>query len=152
MATFRRVDGAEAGPHALGILVPPGRRTLVILRPRALEWDLLPVRFEGMHSDFCQFGRDEAAGMARKIQLALDSGAADPAQVVANPGGDGFLVWVPAVELMWLVCPRTPGRPYEPLVFPSQAKGAEAVQRLAPFLWPAHDAEQEYYFNTQNFS
>jgi hypothetical protein len=152
MSAFRRVEGHRAGPRALGILVPPGQPTLVILRPRALEWDLIPVKFQGMHSGFCQFDRDEAAAMARKIQRSLETSAASPAQVVANPGGDGFLVWVPAVDLMWLVCPRLPGRPYEPLIFPSQEKGDDAVRRLAPFLWPALDAQQEYYFNTQNFS
>ncbi len=34
MGSFRRVEGEEAGPDALGILVPPGKRTFVILRPR----------------------------------------------------------------------------------------------------------------------
>jgi len=152
MSAFRRVEGHRAGPMALGILVPPGQPTLVILRPRALEWDLLPVKFQGMHSGFCQFGRDEAAAMARQIQRALEDSAASPAQVVANPGGDGFLVWVPAVELMWLICERNPGRPYEPLVFSNQNEAQDAVTRIAPYFWPARDAEQEYYFNTQNFS
>src|SRR5207302_3778230 len=41
MCPLRRVEDAHAGPHAVGILVPPGRRTVVIVRPRALIWDLL---------------------------------------------------------------------------------------------------------------
>jgi|SRR5579864_5250808 len=150
MSAFRRVEGHRAGPMALGILVPPGQQTLVILRPRALEWDLLPIRVEGMPSGFCQFGRDEAAVVARKVQRAFEASAANSAQVVANPGG-GFLVWVPAVELMWTVCSRIPGRPYAPLVFSSQDDAQIAVNRIAPYFWPAIDAEQEYYFNTQNF-
>jgi hypothetical protein len=156
MATFRRVEANRAGSGALGILVPPGPRTLVILRPRALEWDLLPIRFEGgMSSDFCAFERDEAAVVARQVQRALEETAETgecPVQVVVNPGGDGFLVWVPMLDVMWMLCLRVPGRPYEPCVFASRAEAQSAVERMATYLWPAQDAGQEYYFNTQNFS
>ena len=44
MSVFRRVDDDRAGPAAMGILVPPGRRTFLILRPRALAWDLILLR------------------------------------------------------------------------------------------------------------
>ena len=82
MPAFRRVEGSQAGPSALGILVPPGARTLVILRPRALEWDLLPLqdRDEG----FCEFDRETAAGIARGIQQALLVLGMDPNQVLAH--------------------------------------------------------------------
>ena len=43
MAPFRHVEGNQAGPNALGILLPPGRRTLVVVRPRSLAWDLIPL-------------------------------------------------------------------------------------------------------------
>ena len=42
MPAFRRVEPHQAGARALGILVPPGPKTVVILRPRGLDWDLLP--------------------------------------------------------------------------------------------------------------
>jgi hypothetical protein len=151
MAAFRRVEDVRAGATALGILVPPGQRTLVILRPRALDWDLLPLRFDrGIYSGFCDFARDEAAALARRVQRGLEEGAS-PAQVVTNPGGDGYLVWIPVSDLMWIVCARMPGRPYEPVAFASGAEADVAVRRLTPYFWPAADADQEYYFNTQNF-
>jgi len=156
MGAFRRVEDNRAGPRALGILVPPGQRTFVILRPRALEWDLLPIRFDqGVYSTFCVFARDEAAAIARQVHrtLAESAGAGERSvQIVANPGGDGFLVWVPMEDVMWTVCPRVPGRPYEPCVFSSNDEAQSAIDRLSPYLWPQTDADQEYYFNTQNFS
>jgi hypothetical protein len=156
MPAFQRVDDNRAGPQALGILVPPGRSTLVILRPRALEWDLLPLRFDrGMNSGFCTFSRDEAAAVARQVPRALEEGARAPersVQIVANPAGDGFLVWIPMLDIMWLLCLRVPGRAYEPFVFSGRAEAQSAIDRLAPYLWPGVTASQEYYFNTQNFS
>ena len=156
MSAFRRVEDNRAGPGALGILVPPGERTLVILRPRGLEWDLLPIHFRGgTDANFCTFEREQAATVARQVQQALDETSQRgerPVQVVVNPGGEGFLIWMPLLEMMWLVCPRVPGRPYEPCVFESHAAAESAITRLAPYLWPQQDAGQEYYFNTQNFS
>ena len=71
MGVLRRVTDRRAGPAALGILVPPGRRTLVILRLRALAWDLLPIRLHEQ-AVFCEFGRDEAALLARHVHAALE--------------------------------------------------------------------------------
>jgi hypothetical protein len=153
MPAFRRVVDHRAGPSALGILVPPGQRTVVILRPRALEWDLLPAQSEP-GAAFCAFGREEAALLARQVAQALERGAgAGPkaAAVVANPAGAGFLVRVHTLDLFWIVCLRAPGRPYQPHVFPSRDEAQAAFHRLIPFLWPNADADQEYYFNTQNF-
>ena len=155
MANFRRVDDHRAGPKALGILVPPGQRTVVILRPRALDWDLLPIRYDrGVESGFCNFDREEAAGVARRLQQVLERSRAgeQEVQVVNNPAGDGFLIWVPLLDLFWMLCPRVPGRPYEPCVFASGAEAETAVKRLSLVLWPPANTDQEYYFNTQNFS
>lgn len=156
MPTFRRVEDNRAGPSALGILVPPGQRTLVILRPRALEWDLLPVRpDQGVGSAFCDFARDDAATLARKVQRALEQGAAggtSKATVVANSAGAGFLAGIPVSGFMWIVCQRAPGRPYQPLIFSSRNDAQIAVDRVTPILCPQADANQEYYFNTQNFA
>ena len=44
MSLLRRVTGEEAGPAALGVLLPPGRQTFLILRPRGLTWDMLLLR------------------------------------------------------------------------------------------------------------
>ena len=114
MPPFRRVEDRHAGPTALGILVPPGVRTLVILRPRALEWDLLPVRQTGDGLPiFCDFDRDEAAGIARRVQRDLEQSAGsvnNPVQTLAHPDG-GFLLVVRAGELEWVACRRVPGQP-----------------------------------------
>ena len=66
MPAFRRVDARQAGADALGILVPQGTRTVVILRPRSLAWDLLPLK-PGMEKArpavFCDWDRDESAAV-----------------------------------------------------------------------------------------
>jgi hypothetical protein len=156
MPPFRRVEDRRAGPTALGILVPPGLRTFVILRPRALEWDLLALRpAEGeAAADFCEFGRDEAAGVARRVQRALEQaaqGAAGPVLAATLPAGDGYRVVVRAGEWSWAACRRVPGQPYRVTVFASQESASEAAARLHRFLCPAAEAAQEYYFNTQHF-
>ena len=66
MSAFRRVEAQHAGGNALGILVPPGARTVVILRARSLGWDLLPAAWNGNPASapvFSVFGRDEAGGL-----------------------------------------------------------------------------------------
>ncbi len=156
MPPFRRVEDRRAGPTALGILVPPGLRTFVILRPRALEWDLLPVRGEDGEaaSGFCDFGRDEAAGVARRVQRALEQaaqGASEPVLPSARAAGEGYWVVVRAGEWIWAACRRVPGQPYRVHVFASLESAREAASRLHRFLSPAADAGQEYYFNTQHF-
>jgi hypothetical protein len=149
---FRRVEDHRAGPRALGILVPPGRRTVVILRPRAVAWDFLALR-PGAGS-FCDFERDEAAGVARQVQRDLARGACEgvnPVEV-AGPADNGYRLCVRAGGLAWLACLRQPGRPYCPAVFATVEEARAAADRLAPFVFPAADADQEFYFNTQNFS
>jgi hypothetical protein len=154
MAPFRRVEDRRAGPEALGILVPPGLRTVVILRPRSLPWDLLPLMADEALSwppIFCLFSRDEAAGLARRVQRTLEQRVGgDSLEAVARPEG-GYLVCWRGREHCWLVCPRVPGKPYEPAIFANRAEAEAAAALLARFLWPAPDAQQELYFNTQHF-
>jgi hypothetical protein len=157
MTPFRRVDAQHAGPKALGILVPPGRHTLVILRPRGLEWDLVPARWNGNACTppvFCRFSRDEAAGVARRLQHALEQAIQgdSPVQTVGDAKGQRFQVWLRTAEFVWVLCPRIPGQPYQPLHFASLDEATGAAERLEPYLWPDLEANQEYYFNTQNFS
>ena len=156
MPPFLKVDARRAGGRALGILVPPGSPTLVIVRPRSLPWDLLPARWdgEGGHAPtFCSFGRDEAAGVARRFQKALDEAVAKAINPVQTLGdGEHFQVWVRTDELVWLVCGRTPGQAYQPAVFATLEEATREAERLAPIVWPAADAGQEFYFNTQNFT
>jgi hypothetical protein len=158
MAAFRRVDDHRASPSALGILVPPGQRTIVILRPRAVGWDLLalqPGAGTGPLVAFCDFEREQAARVARQVQQELAAGAyegVNPVQTIAGPGPHGYRVCVRAGGLTWLACLRLPGQPYRPVDFATLDEAQDAARRLARFVHPPADADQEFYFNTQNFS
>jgi len=158
MSPFRHVPDGLAGPDALGILVPPGRRTVVILRPRSLAWDLLLLdsgRENGTSTAFCELSRDEAALAARKLFHALQVWACGgPGQVkaVLSSTGDGY--WVRTeVGGSWLIaCLRVPGQPYRPTLFRTLEEATDATARIRAVLCPLADAEQPFYFNTQNFS
>jgi hypothetical protein len=155
---FRRVELRHAGPTALGILVPQGARTLVIVRPRGLKCDLLPARWDGCATSppaFCTFDRDEAAGVARRLQQALgesvDAGV-NPVQTLGDARGDSFQVWLRTAEFVWIVCHRAPCQAYRPALFANHEEARQLAEQLTPICWPALDAGQEYYFNTQHFA
>ncbi len=150
MPVFRRVTDRQAGPAALGILVPPGRRTLVILRPRALAWDLLPMT-PPPQAAFCEFGRDEAALLARRVHDLLEAAQGDH-PLHAQAGADGYRVVAPVGELLWIACAREPGRAYHPALFATLAEAEAAALHIGAVLWPGPDAQQEVYFNTQHFT
>src|SRR5262245_56652195 len=151
-----RVDVRQAGAEALGILVPPGARTVVVLRPRMLGWDLLPVRWSGNPAEppaFCSFGREEAAHVARHLGKCLEDWDARGACPVETLGHDNaFLVWLSTEELGWLLCVRAPGSNYRPLVFADLPQAQAAAERLVASLLPGPSRQQHYYFNTQNFA
>ena len=157
MPGFRRVDASRAGARAVGILVPPGEETLVIVRPRPLAWDLLPARWNGDSATppaFCRFSRDEAANIARRLQRSLEEAVArgsNPIETLGDPQGSRVQICVRADELFWILCSRALGQAYRPVLFPSLEEAENAARELVPFVWPAVDAEQEFYFNTQNF-
>ena len=97
VAGMRRVFGNRAGPTAIGILVPPGARTAVVVRPRSLPWDLLVVELEDAVVRFCEFGRGEAEAIAEELGRALDAGdasASDVAGIAPAPGAPGHCVRV----------------------------------------------------------
>ena len=146
---FRRVEDVRAGPTALGILVPPGVRTLVVLRPRALEWDLLAI--DPVHG-FRQFGRDEAAGVARRVLHALEEAGVAQSELAPLAMAKGFHARLCIAEYTWILCRRRPGKPYEPWVFSSPAVAEQAIGEILAVLCPRQAEVQEYYFNTQNFS
>ena len=75
MSAFRCVEARDAGPTALGVLAPPGRRTHLILRPRALPWDLVLLQ-PGHSSVFHELDRDEATAAGAEIARALEEWAA----------------------------------------------------------------------------
>ncbi len=153
MSAFRCVEGRDAGPSALGILAPPGRRTFLILRPRALPWDL--VLLQPAHpSVFHELDRSEAAAAAGEVVRALETWAAGgPGRVETTdaPQGPGVWVRVHAGSFALLLCGRTPGQPYQALRFADGESARTAAAEIAPILHPPPGAQQELYFNTRHF-
>lgn len=158
MPAFRRVDARQAGADALGILVPHGSRTVVILRPRSLAWDLLPLK-PGMEKArpavFCDWDRDEAAAVAGRVPHALERCAGrppNPVEVVGAPPGERYGVCARIDGLMWIACRRESGQAYQPWFDANLAAAQAVATQFGRLLWPAADAGQEYYFNTQAFA
>lgn len=153
---FRLVNGDRAGPRALGLLVPPGRRTLLIVRPRSLPWDLLIVhshRRNGPTTTIRDFSREEAAAASEGLCLALQEWAAGgPGRLEAVAAEDGYLVRGAVGIFPLLVCRRRPGEPYQPAVFPDLGEARDAAAALTDVLRPPAEAEQELYLNTRHFA
>jgi hypothetical protein len=154
MSAFRCVEGRDAGPAALGVLAPPGRRTFLILRPRALPWDL--VLLQPAHASvFREMDRDEATAAARDLVHALEAWAVGgPGRVEAAdaPQGPGVWLRVHAGPFSLLLCPRAPGQPYAAQRFADADAASVAAANLTSVLHPPPDAEQQLYFNTRHFS
>lgn len=154
MCPLRRVEDHRAGPSALGILVPPGRRTFLILRPRALAWDLLLLRPETMNQ-FHELPRVEADRLAYDLFHALwdwSEGASGHVEEIACPDGRGFWVRVRVGFFALLLCGRQPGKPYQPLTFPDAETALAAAVQVRGVLRPSDDVEQEVYLNNYHFS
>jgi hypothetical protein len=157
MSSFRRVEMQHAGPSAIGILIPLGQPTVVVIRPRAVPWDLRPARWNGDSATppvMCQFDRDEAAVVARQFIADLENSVAagrDPIEICRSLAGREFQVWVRIGDLLWIAGQRVQGQAYRPAVFASEAEALAVGKALLPYLWPAA-AGQQYYFNTQLFS
>lgn len=152
MCALRRIEGHRAGPSALGILVPPGRRTFLIVRPRSLSWDLLLLR-PGAAGDFRELPRDEANALAEELYDALGRWADGAGRVeeVACPDG-GFWVRVSVASFALLVCARRPGEAYQPLVFADADSALEAAGQVRAVLRPRAGIEQEVYLNNRHFT
>jgi hypothetical protein len=150
MGSFRRVEGEQAGPDALGILIPPARRTFVIVRPRGLPWDLLLTRGSD-DLGFADLSHDEASAAAQGLYRALRDWAAGGAGTIDVLGGeDGCRLVVRVGPFGLVACPRRPGQPYAALVC-AEADARAAAERLRAMLCPPGDALQELYFNTRFF-
>lgn len=150
---FHHIDPSGASARALGILISPGPRPLVVLRPNGLPWDLLPAGWDGNPRTapaFCDFGRDEASALARKLLQALEEAAATrdcPLETFGKPGA--YQLWVRAAGYFWIVCRRLAGEPYRPLVCATREEAEAIGAQIESFVWPVADAGQEVYFNTQ---
>jgi hypothetical protein len=149
MCPLRRVADDRAGPTALGILVPPGPRTFLILRPRALPWDLVLLRDDGV--TFHEMSRPEAQAAAHCLFAALEDeppAGVDPFEAAHVPGGCWLRVAVRGYRLV--VCRRAPGQPYRPAVL-ADAEAEVVAASLQAVLFPAAGAVQEVYFNQHHF-
>jgi hypothetical protein len=153
MARFCRVPGDQAGPEALGILVPPAPRTMVILRPRGLDWDLLPLKpgaDAATRNPFWEADRAQATAVADKLALALEQG--DVAALPPQPVSDLFYVGVEVGGLPLLACLRQPGQAYQALAFATREEADAVALGLVDILCPPADANRELYLNTRNFA
>ncbi len=154
MCPLRRVTDTEAGPDAVGMLLPPGRLTFLIIRPRALSSDLLLVQ-SATDSAFRPMSRDEATIVTQKVYRALErwldqgDGQADP---VPMPGNSAFHLQVRIGGFYFLACPRRPGQPYQPQSFADHAAAHASAQELVRALCPSAAVEREIYFNIRHFT
>src|SRR5579859_7017259 len=114
MGSIRRVEGETAGPTALGILIPPARRTFLILRPRSLPWDLLLCRSSDDLS-FRELSHDEASAAALLLFRALcacASGGPGAVEAITGADGTGRRLRVTIGPFVLAACRRVPGQPY----------------------------------------
>jgi hypothetical protein len=158
MPSFRHVVGDQAGPNALGILIPPGHRTMVILRPRALAWDLLllsPLGDQLSAAGFWEILRADARLMSQRVQRALEAwagGGEGGPELVPLAEAQGYRLRVTTGTFRWMVCRRTPGKPYQPWTFSDEADAQAAATGLVDVLCPAAEDNQEMYCNTHHFA
>jgi len=150
MGVLRRVTDRRAGPAALGILVPPGPRTFLILRPRSLAFDFLLVGHDGAFRDMAHHEADAAASELGRALDELAGRGPGAIEGVAAPGG-GWWLRLRLGAFALLACPRDPGQPYRPAVFADPAAAQLAAVPLAAVLCPPAGVEQELYFNTRHF-
>ena len=157
MSSFRRVEGPEAGPNALGILIPPGHRTLVILRPRALDVDLVLTRSRADSPGvfrFWEIASIEGNLMARQVHRALEEwaqGGPGIIEVVPLTERHGWRVRIEIGSFNWAVCPRVPGQPYRAMTFTAEGEARTLASRLAEVLCPSLEGDRELYLNTHEF-
>jgi hypothetical protein len=151
MSPFQQVEDRHAGPRAIGILVPPGRQTIVILRPRALPWDLVLTR-DAVSPAFREIFRDEAPRAVDAVHRALCAWAETGCgNVSLQETSHGELVRCTLGEFHFVACRRIPSRPYQPHLFLEAAQARQAVSDLKAVLRPSPGAIQEVYFNTRHF-
>jgi hypothetical protein len=155
MSALRRVDAREAGPNAVGILLPPGNRTVLILRPRSVPWDLLLVR-SGESGEagtpFLHLDQEEAQAMAEGLCRALgrwSSGGPGAIDAAPAPDGEGFWVQAEIGAFPLIVCHRRPGQAYRPATFATVAEAETTANALTAALCPG--TELEVYFNSRHF-
>ena len=151
----RRVFGSRAGPAAIGLLIPPGQRTVVILRPRSLPWDLLCIQPDEQVIRFREFAREEAEAVAESLGTALEQsspGKHHRIETAPAPGSPGSCIRVVLGRYCLIVCPRLPGQSYRPMVWDTEAEALAAATALKQSLVPNLGETREIYFNSRHFT
>ncbi len=146
MPAFRIVHGGRAGPAALGILVPPGHRTVIVVRPRSLNVDLVVARpgAEGFFE-----ASPQAAGLeAQCLSQALQT---EPALLTVVSAGEGFHLQASVGRFSLIACLRNPGQAYRPHPFPTDTEAQEIAEAVRNVLCPLPEANQELYTNMSGF-
>jgi hypothetical protein len=128
---------------------------LVILRPRALDFDLV-LADAGTRpiagNEFWEMGRKQALQVANRLEEGLQAWAAGgQGQLQIVDDALGFRLSAEAGPFTLLVCKRIPGQPYAASIFRDRVEAEQIRLRLAPVLFPRDGAEQEYYLNTREF-
>lgn len=155
MTALRRVFGDKAGPNALGILVPPGARTTLIIRPRALPWDLLPIAPSEDVIRFCDFSAAEAEAAAEAFARTLEEQVTrgdSVCQTIPAPGSPGFCVRAVVGTFHLIACPRLVGQPYRPMVWDAFDVASDAAALVKNLFCPPAGTRQEIYFNSRHFA
>ena len=93
-------------------------------------------------------GSDE--GEAQKLGQALLNSPGHLTIVPAAPA-TGCHVHAAIGCYSLIVCPRTPGQPYRPLVLASRAEAEALADELRRYLCPPADGDQELYTNMSQF-
>jgi hypothetical protein len=151
----RRVFGSRAGPAAIGLLIPPGQRTVVILRPRSLPWDLLCIQPDEQVIRFREFAREEAEAVAESLGSALEQpspGKHHRIETAPAPGSPGNCIRVALGRYCLIVCARLPGQSYRPMVWATDGEAMEVASALRESLLPDAGETRELYFNSRHFT
>jgi hypothetical protein len=153
MPAFVEREAAEAGPRALGILVPPGKRTLVILRPRVLRWDLVLERpLAAGQPGFWELHPLEAKPLVGTLRALLANGKPAGIELVRAAREPDIQLRIVLGKLRLVVCDRAAGKPYRPSRFVSETEASNVAAMIGAVLSPGADANQELYYNTRHFS
>jgi hypothetical protein len=134
---------------------------MVILRPRHLEWDLIPVEFRpDGSSKLWETDRHEAFLAMQALERGLadvELGGAGRIDAVADncpsgkPADHRVKLQVTIGSQAFVACLRRPGKAYEPFVFADQDAAERAAQAIGAVVFPDASREQELYFNTDCF-
>jgi hypothetical protein len=152
MPAFVQKEASEAGPRALGILIPPGKRTLLILRPRALEWDLVVERPpEAFPPGLWELHPLEAKPLVGTLRALLANGKPAHIDFVRAAAESDVQLRIVLGQLRFVVCDRAAGQPYRPSRFRTETEAGSVAALIRDILSPGADANQELYFNTRHF-